>query len=320
MTSTQTRLSWAAVGMVVSYNLFCWLPASIWAFTIAASAGLIFLFAARSVWFGLAIAALSFVAGIITAQLLPVGYGLYFAGFWVVLVFLPAGFMSGSIRRGFSAYKAQVLAILPVSILMLFYLANVGGAATAWKEALGSMSATVIDFYREAVSALPSSLSPEEVSMFKAFVKSLFDFFYRFFAGLIICWAAAMNIAAYYFAGMMIRKEGGFCRELRDFVLWKLGVASMILLAVALVFWVIGIEGTMPFADNLLFILGVSYMVVGLAVIEYYLKRRRIHAALRIAFYVMLFLSGWIGGLLAAVLGLVDSHFDFRRVRAQQIG
>lgn len=320
MTTTQTRLSWAAVGMVVSYNLFCWLPASIWAFTIAASAGLIFLFAARSVWFGSAIATLSFVAGMIAASQLPTGYGLYFAGFWVVLVFLPAGFMSGSIRRGFSAYKAQVLALLPVSILMMLYLANFGDVATAWKDVLGNMSTLVIDWYREAVRTLPSSLSPEEVNTFKAAVEWVFDFFHRFFAGLIICWAAAMNIAAYYFAGMMIRKESGFCRGLTDFILWKLGVASMILLAIALVFWVIGIESTMPFADNLLFILGVSYMVVGLAVIEYYLKRRRIHAALRIAFYVMLFLSGWIGGLLAAALGLIDSHFDFRRVKAQQIG
>ncbi len=319
MTSTQTRLSWAAVGMVVSYNLFCWLPASIWAFTIAASAGLIFLFAARTVWFGSAIATLSLVAGMITASLLPAGYGLYVAGFWVVLVFLPAGFMSGSIRRGFSAYKAQILALLPVSILMMLYLANLGNVATDWKDVLGNMSTLVIDWYREAARALPSSLSPEEVNTFKSFVESLFDFFHRFFAGLIICWAAAMNIAAYYFAGMMIRKEDGFCRVLRDFVLWKLGVASMILLAIALLFRVIGIESTTPFADNLLFILGVSYMVVGLAVIEYYLKRRRIHAALRIAFYVMLFLSGWIGGLLAAVLGLVDSHFDFRRVRAKHI-
>jgi hypothetical protein len=320
MTSTQTRLSWAAVGMVVSYNLFCWLPASIWAFIIAASAGLTFLFAARSVWFGSAMATLSFVSGMITASLLPTGYSLYFAGFWAVLVFLPAAFMSGSIRRGFSAYKAQILALLPASMLMMLYLANLGNVATDWKDVLGNMSTLVIDWYREAMKALPSSLSPEEVNMFKAFVESLFDLFHRFFAGLVICWAAAMNIAAYYFAGMMIRKEGGFCRELRDFVLWKLGVHSMILLAFALVFWVIGIKGTMPFADNLLFILGVSYMVVGLAVIEYYLKRRRIHAALRIAFYVILFLSGWVGGLLAAVLGLVDSHFDFRRVRAQQIG
>jgi len=154
----------------------------------------------------------------------------------------------------------------------------------------------------------------------KASIESIFDFFHRFFAGLVICWAAAMNIAAYYFAGMMIRKDGGFCRELRDFVLWKLGVASMVLLAIALLLRVIGIESTVPFADNLLFILGVSYMVAGFAVIEYYLKRKRIHTALRIAFYVALLLSGRIGGFLAALIGLVDSHFDFRRVRAQQIG
>ena len=320
MTSTRTRLSWAAVGMVVSYNLFCWLPASIWAFTIVASTGLVFLFAARPGRFGTIVAILSFAAGMLTSRFLPDGYDYYFAGFSLILVFLPAGLMAAGIRRRFSAYQTQVLAVIPALVLMLLYLANVGDAATAWKQILSNMNTMIIDWYREAFKALPSSFSPEEMNRLKESMESMFDLFYRFFPALVICWAAAMNIAAYYFAGMMIRKDGGFYRELRAFAQWKAGTINMVLLAVTLLLWLTGIESIKALTENMLFLLAVSYMVVGLALIEYYLGKKRIHPVLRIVFYLGLLLSGWIGGLLASGIGLVDSHFDFRRVRARQIG
>lgn len=320
MASTQTRLSLAAVGMVVSYNLFCWLPSSIWAFTIAASSGFTFLFVSRPVWVGTAVGIMAFIAGMITSRALPVGYGYYFAGFWTVLVFLPAGLLASGIRRGISAFRTQLLAIVPVTLLMFLYLMNLGGVATAWKQVLADMSTSTIEWYSEAMGTFKSQLSPEEIDLMKNSIRSMFDFFYRFSPGLVICWAAGMNLAVYFFAGMMIRKTGNFYRQMTSFTRWKMSFASLVILAFGLVLWVIDADALKPIADNLLFVMGVAYMVSGLALMEYLLKRRRIHGALRATFYLMLFLSGWFGGALAAIVGLVDSHFDFRKVRAQQIG
>jgi uncharacterized protein YybS (DUF2232 family) len=203
---------------------------------------------------------------------------------------------------------------------MLLYLMNLGGVSAAWKQVLTDMSTSTIEWYSEATNTLKSSLSPKEIDLLKESIRSLFDFLYRFTPGLVICWAAGMNIAAYFFAGMMIRKSGSFYRDMTSFTRWKLGFNSLILLAVGLVMWVIDLDVLQPIAENILFVMGVAYMVAGLSLMEYFLKRRRIHAALRIAFYLMLLLSGWYGGILAAIAGLVDSHFDFRKVRARQIG
>ncbi|MBU1320201.1 MAG: YybS family protein [candidate division Zixibacteria bacterium] len=320
MTSAQIRLSWTAVGMVVSYNLFCWLPASIWAFTIIASTALVFLFAVRPYWIGSVVAVGCLAAGILTARFMLDGYLYYFIGFASILVILPALLMAIGNRRGLSAYKTQLIAIVPVSIVMVLYLGNIWNAASSWKEILGVMSNMATEWNSQAFAILPSSLSPEEMMHLKESVKSFFDLFYRFSPGLVICWAAAMNIAAYFFAGKMIRKDGGFHREFRGFIFWKIDMINMVLLGAGILIWLIELKSLMPFAENLLFILAVSYMVAGLALIEFYMKRLRIHTGLRIAIYLVLFVSGWIGGLIAVAIGLVDSQFDFRRVRAQQIG
>jgi len=154
----------------------------------------------------------------------------------------------------------------------------------------------------------------------KGLVAVMFDFLYRFTPGLFITLAAAVNIASYFFAGKMIRIEGGFYRTMMEFGLWKAGICHMGLLAVGIVAWMTRIEVLIPLSENLLFLLGIVYMIAGFSVIDYFLKKYRINAALRTAFVVVLILSGWFGGLVAAIAGLVDSHFDFRRVRAQQIG
>jgi len=320
MASTQTRLSWTAAGMVLAFNLMCWLPASLWAFIIAASTGLVFLLATRAIWIGSGVAAASFVLGILTAKFLPDGYFLYFVGFSLVFVILPSGLMSGGIKQGLPVYRTQLLATLPIVLVMLLYLANVAGSATAWKNVMDNMSATFIEWYEETVSTIPSTASPEEISLLKKAFQSSFDFLYRFFPGLMVSWAVAMNVVSYFFACKMIQRDGGFCQKLREFALWKAGAANMYVLAVALMAWLIGTEGFKPISENVLFVVAVLYMVAGFAVIEHYLKRVRIHPALRIAFYIALLLSGWVGGLVAALIGLADSHFDFRRVKAQTIG
>ncbi len=320
MPSLRTKLSLAAVGMVASYNALCWLPASIWAFAIASSTGLVFLLAVRPLRYGAALMIASMIVGVLTARMLPDGYTYYFVGFTLMLVALPSAIMAAGIRNGISAHRTQLWALLPISILLFLYVMNVYGAATLWREVIDGMSMNTVEWYSEAINSMPGTISAEEAERLKGLVTDLFNFLYRFTPGLLITLAAAVNIASYFFAGKMIRVEGGFYRRMMGFGLWKAGVIHMALLAVGIVTWMTRIEAIIPLSENLLFLLGIVYMVAGFSVIDHYLKKYRIHAALRTAFVVALILSGWFGGLLAAIVGLVDSHFDFRRVRAQQIG
>ncbi len=320
MPSLRTKLSLAAVSMVVSYNLLCWLPASAWAFAIASSTGLVFLLAARPVRYGATLMIASLIVGVLTARMLPYGYTYYFAGFTIMLVSLPSAIMAYCIRNGISVHRTQVWALVPIIVLLFLYVMDIFGAATIWKEVIDGMSAKTVELYSEAINTMPGTISAEEASQLKSLVTDMFNFLYRFTPGLMLTLAAAINIAAYFFAGKMIRMEGEYFRPILEFGLWKTGITYMALLAIGIILWLTRIEILKPFSENLLFLLGIVYMVAGLSVIDHYLKKYRIHTALRTAFVVALLLSGWLGGLMAALLGLIDSHFDFRRVRAQQIG
>lgn len=320
MSSARNRLGWIATGLVLLFNLFYWIPPSMWAFTIAASASLIFLLASRKIYIGAAVCLISLALLAVSAGFLPGTSRYYHTGYALMMLYIPASIMAFGIRRGLSAPRSQVFAIAPFTMLVILYMLDVGGVKTGLGLILDEMSESVIEWYRAAIQTFPQKITPEEMNLLKESIRSMFDFFYRFFPGLMLCWAAGMNIMAYYFAGMMIRMEGGYYRQLREFRQWKVGTTSMILLAAGLLIWIIGFEPLQPYTENLLFVLGVVYMICGFSVIEYYLKKKRIHTALRIAVYILLILSGWFGGGIAAALGLVDSHFDYRRVKAREIG
>jgi hypothetical protein len=313
-------MTWAAIGAIAMYNVLCWIPASFPVIAIAACAGSLFLLASRPIWRGAAVVILSLIVGFLTSQILPGWYQYYFVAFTLMMVTIPAAIMATGIRRGISVYRIQLWALAPVTALVLLFMADALNALTYWKGALDSMREVTIDWFDAAIATSPGTPAPENVSEFRQMLASTFDFVYRFTPALLITWAAVTNVAAYYLACRMIRLKGGFCRQLVAFSLWKASLTHMILLALAMVIRMTAIDLLKPASENLLLVLVILYMVVGLSVVEYYLKRYRIHAALRTAVVIMLVFSGWVGGLLAAAVGLIDSHFDFRRVRAQQIG
>jgi hypothetical protein len=72
--------------------------------------------------------------------------------------------------------------------------------------------------------------------------------------------------------------------------------------------------------DFYLFIIGFFYAAFGFALFEYYLKKIRLSLFLRILFYIGFIFLQLPGLILAAAVGLFDSYFDFRNVKAKLIG
>ncbi|MDD4051784.1 MAG: DUF2232 domain-containing protein, partial [candidate division Zixibacteria bacterium] len=72
--------------------------------------------------------------------------------------------------------------------------------------------------------------------------------------------------------------------------------------------------------DNVLLILALAYAVCGLALMEHLLRRLQMPRFVKIVFYVGLLLMQIPGLIIMALVGLFDSYFDFRRVRAHTLG
>jgi len=106
------------------------------------------------------------------------------------------------------------------------------------------------------------------------------------------------------------------------FVYWKVPEKALYLLGVVLIVR-LTIGGTaQAAADNIAFMAMIIYVVCGLALIEYALRKLRLPAVVRVLFYLGMgvLLIQVFGLIVTAIAGMFDSYFDFRKVRARAIG
>ena len=74
----------------------------------------------------------------------------------------------------------------------------------------------------------------------------------------------------------------------------------------------LGGESMKIVADNLLIGVGVIYLIMGMALIESFMRRTHFGWVGRLFVYVALFLAQIIGLLVVALLGFIDSYVDWR--------
>lgn len=70
--------------------------------------------------------------------------------------------------------------------------------------------------------------------------------------------------------------------------------------------------------DNILLVLTLFYSVVGMSLMQFFLRQLRLSGAWRVVFYLLLIPTGVVGYLLIALAGLMDSFFDWRKLKRPQ--
>lgn len=115
----------------------------------------------------------------------------------------------------------------------------------------------------------------------------------------------------------MMRK---FHPGLGSFIYWKMPQVFLYIAGLFLLARLIGPDILKVIADNALLFLGFFYAMFGFAVIEFFLKKVRLSLILKVLFYLGFVFLQLPGLMMAAMIGLFDSYFDFRKVRARMIG
>ncbi len=64
----------------------------------------------------------------------------------------------------------------------------------------------------------------------------------------------------------------------------------------------------------------IFYCLTGLALMEFLLRRLQLSRLMKILFYLFLFISQFVGFFAAALLGLIDSFADWRKVKPVNAG
>ena len=119
---------------------------------------------------------------------------------------------------------------------------------------------------------------------------------------------------------IVIRSLGIYMPKVLSFYYWKMPDYYAFVTGVVILGRLAGTETMKLIADNILIFIGIFYAAFGFSLFEYYLKKIRLSLFLRILFYIGLVFLQLPGLMLAALAGLFDSYFDFRKVRARILG
>ncbi|MBN2226836.1 MAG: DUF2232 domain-containing protein [candidate division Zixibacteria bacterium] len=119
---------------------------------------------------------------------------------------------------------------------------------------------------------------------------------------------------------VMLRRLGEFVPSVRDFIFWKMPDYYVFVTGAIVLFRLLGTDAMKIFADNFILFFGFFYALFGFSVFEFYLKKTRLSLFMRVLFYIGILLLQLPGLILAATVGLFDSYFDFRKVKARLIG
>nr|MBN2276925.1 DUF2232 domain-containing protein [candidate division Zixibacteria bacterium] len=246
---------------------------------------------------------------------LAVGYQvLGFSSFmmiaWAVVV-IPGVLLGGLIASGRSTARAFAYAIGGAAIL-----------AVAMYFMQRSMIDMAINELRELTVMFVGDLGLSQVAETNLTdnVVKIVQLVGRLMPSLMALSAIAQLFLGWLLLVVVMHGLGEFFPTMGNFIYWKMPYFYMYGIGLFLVFRLVGPETARMVSDNGLVFLGFFYAVFGFSVIDYYLKRIRLSLFLRILFYIGFAFLQLPGLLLAALIGLLDSHFDFRRVRARIIG
>ncbi len=119
---------------------------------------------------------------------------------------------------------------------------------------------------------------------------------------------------------IFLKAIGEFLPGFVNFYYWKMPDYYLYIIGLTIMMRLIGGELLMVVADNIILLIGFFYAAFGFALFEYYLKKIKLSLFLRVLFYIGFIFLQLPGLILAAAVGLFDSYFDFRNVKARMIG
>ncbi len=245
--------------------------------------------------------------------LTPMAFAYYLPD-WLRIV-LPPIIMAALINRGWRAGKSFGSASLLTALLVtLFYLQSSGF--------LNEMLTSLEDWSKNWLSATLATQGYSQEIIYN-FTDTLTRFIYwikLLLPGFLILAFVGQLFVAFLLLEWFYTYRDSYFPGFGPFIYWKIPEKSLYLMAIALVV-ALTLKGVWKVASyNTIFVMVIFYAICGLALIEYLLKKLRLPMVFKIIFYLGLFLMQLPGLIIPAAAGLIDSHFDFRKIRAHTVG
>jgi len=233
------------------------------------------------------------------------GFNPILIGIWAQII-IPGAVLGRMMAVGKTPPKAFLISMLSLIVITL-------GIFLLEKDTIFG----AIDQSKEMATNLMGGMSAGAggVRMSES-ISQMFDTFRRLTPSLLILSGIGQLFLGWVGLMLILKMLGRFQPVLIGFAYWKMPYNYIYIVGITILLRMIGNESIRIVADNAILFMAFFYAVFGLSVFEYYLKKIKLSLLLRIIFYIA-FLPG---ALFAIFIGLFDSYFDFRKVRARIIG
>ena len=324
MLSKETRLFVWGGAAISGSGLFWSIPIANALTSIAAIAGLILIISrlgyTRAIVMSLAAIILSAMIGI---ALDSIDYGMISAGVFTIAVIAPGIAMGMASRSLSSPVKTILYGCIPIIILFALMLVFYTDLISGMTQIIRSTNASVVGRIEDnpGLAGMLSQRYGSDIEGREKFLEeidSLVTFLIKIMPGMIMVGFLAIIVISLMLAGRVGAIMGVMIPRLRPFYLWRASEWWLLPTFAGLVLVIFGgIEFWRYFGGNILIVTGHVYAFSGLAYVESFFRRLAIPMFIRIVTYVLMLLISLPSIVFMAVLGLMDSRFNFRRENAE---
>jgi hypothetical protein len=251
-------------------------------------------------WIGLALGVVSgfLLVGTRELWMLTTDWSMLFAASAIV------GGMTKSNRSPFVAFMAGLIIVILVGIASFL---------PVWSDmriVAEKMSQTIAyDFKNSAVGL---SLDAQSVETYSAIIQKWANVVVRLLPTiLVMSFVTQFTIGYLWFAEKDARTHNTDS-PLKSFLYWRVPLWVTLVVAIAVASRFLAGETAGYFSDNLLAAASLFYCVTGLALVEYYMRKFKLHWSLRLLFYILMVPTGLIGYFVFVLFGLMTSVYDWR--------
>ncbi len=225
--------------------------------------------------------------------------------------------------------------IVPTMIMVVLRRRGLGSAASVAAAVVVPLGALAINYQflsrmlaflaeemrRTAITTVaPGVYTPDQQRLLMNTFGQLADKLPYYFPATLVFLIVSLFAIGLIVGNHIVRIKGVFARPITDFSFWKMPEWAVIPVGIVAIMVLTNHPLLAIIGWNALLFLAVLYSVCGLSLVEYALRMRHAPTAIRVAVYVLLFLTQLVAGILLPLLALFDSKFDFRKIRAKQLG
>ena len=238
----------------------------------------------------------------------------------LVLVVLPALIITTAIRFNRQPVFTVAAVTVPVLILILIIYFQVGDPVAYYDQIAPELTEDFTEMAESLKLQDKFKLSDSDFESYQEMYLDIIKQFMRFMPALLMIMITVIGTLAYILTGRAFQKEGRYLIAFPRLINWKLDERIVLLFGVALVAALAASGIFLNIGENAALFIAFLLSVCGFSLLEFHMRQKKMGMFIRIAVYFCLVLFHIYSGILTAILGLIDSHFDFRKLKALRIG